>query len=184
MKSDTVRAGGFDKGAGAISDEAIIAALETVRARIAQQEQQRADLNRLTEAAREEERLLLQLLDVRRGGTEQVQDRNTQRTGVASLGGPIGEAGALAIQAVIEELTAAGRPLHISELMRLLKQRRVPIPGAGTQANVIIHLRRDERLVRPSRGMYGLAAWGLENMLAGRRRRKKRVRVTADSRKD
>jgi hypothetical protein len=85
-----------------------------------------------------------------------------------------------AVQAVIDELTAAGRPVHISELMRLLRAKEVAIPGSGTQANLITHLRRDARFVRPSRGMYGLAAWGLEGMTASRRRRRrKRVRVTA-----
>lgn len=171
-------------GTDVLSEEAIVKALEATRARIAQQEQQRADLSRLTAAAREEERLLLQLLDVRRGRVVQTQGR-TER-GKPSEGGTSG-AGTkpLAIQAVMEELAAAGRPLHISELMRLLGQRQVPIPGAGTQANLIIHLRRDDRLVRPSRGMYGLATWGLENMAAGQRRRKKRrIRVTANSGKD
>jgi hypothetical protein len=65
-------------------------------------------------------------------------------------------------------------------LVRLLCQRGIPIPGAGTQANLITHLRRDPRLVRPSRGMYGLSVWGLENMPTGlRQRRKKRLRATA-----
>jgi hypothetical protein len=87
-----------------------------------------------------------------------------------------------AVQAVFEELTAAGRPLHISELMRLLHERKVPIPGSGMQANLITHLRRDDRLVRPSRGMYGLTAWGLQAMPATQRTRRKRrrTRVTAN----
>jgi hypothetical protein len=83
-----------------------------------------------------------------------------------------------AVEAVARELASAGRPVHISDLMRLLREAQVQIPGAGTQANLITHLRRDPRLVRPSRGMYGLAAWGLENMpmVAGRKRRRRRVR--------
>ena len=40
--------------------------------------------------------------------------------------------------------------------MRLLALRKVAIPGAGTQANLITYLRRDQRFVRPSRGMYAL----------------------------
>jgi hypothetical protein len=64
--------------------------------------------------------------------------------------------------------------------MRLLREAEVQIPGAGTQANLITHLRRDPRFVRPSRGMYGLSEWGLENMPTPtrRKRRRKRVRVT------
>jgi len=85
-----------------------------------------------------------------------------------------------AFLAVIDELVVTGRPIHLSELMRLLDVRNIAIPGAGTQANLIAHLRRDPRLVRPSRGMYGLAAWGLENMAPTQRTvRKKRFRVTA-----
>ncbi len=170
--------------AGLLSEEAILKALEAIRARIARQEQQRAELDRQMEVVREEERLLERLLDVRRGAMAP-QHRDTRLEGASVSQNPVANAKLPAIQAVVEELTAAGRPLHISDLMRLLNQRQVRIPGAGTQANLIIHLRRDERLVRPSRGMYGLASWGLENMSATRRRHKKRrIRVTANSGKD
>jgi hypothetical protein len=86
-----------------------------------------------------------------------------------------------AVEVVVRELAAAGRPVHISDLIRRLREQRVQIPGAGTQANLITHLRRDQRVVRPSRGMYALAAWGLENMpvTTSRKRRRKRVRSTA-----
>jgi hypothetical protein len=53
----------------------------------------------------------------------------------------------------------AHRPLHISELMRLLADQGVSLPGGGAQANFITYLRRDERFVRPARGMYALAEW-------------------------
>src|SRR5205085_2174135 len=47
-----------------------------------------------------------------------------------------------AVGASIEELDRSGRPLHISELMRLLSDRGVEIPGSGQQANLIAHLTR------------------------------------------
>jgi hypothetical protein len=79
---------------------------------------------------------------------------------------------------IIGELSAAGRPLHISDLMRLLRDRNIAIPGAGNQANLITYLRRDGRLVRPSRGMYALSAWGLENMPV-HASKKRRIRMVA-----
>jgi hypothetical protein len=166
---------------GVMSEEAIDRALEITRARIARAERERAELDRVIATSREEERLLTRLLALRRGG------RIAGDGGVAeappehsSPTGTTREGKHPAVQAVIEELTAAGRPLHISELMRLLHDRKVHIPGSGTQANLITHLRRDERLIRPSRGMYGLAAWGLQAMPVGRRTRrgKKRMRST------
>jgi hypothetical protein len=160
-----------------MSEEAIAKALEAARARVARAEQERSEVDRTIATAREEQRLLERLLALRRGlpvGSQgvPVADRD------ATCGAAEGERPA--IQVVIEELTAAGRPVHISELMRLLRARQVPIPGSGTQANLITHLRRDARFVRPSRGMYGLAAWGLESMTAPRRRRRrKHLRVAA-----
>jgi hypothetical protein len=65
-----------------------------------------------------------------------------------------------AVVEAIRELDAAGRPLHISELMRLLKASDITIPGAGAQANLIAHMTRSPEIVRPSRGMYALASWG------------------------
>lgn len=164
-----------------MSEEAINRALDIVRARIARAERERAELDRVIAAAREEERLLARLLALRRGGTTEGDGGAVEAVPEhRSPSGTTREVKHPAVQAVIQELTAAGRPLHISELMRLLHDQKVPIPGAGTQANLITHLRRDDRLIRPSRGMYGLAAWGLQAMPVGRRtrRRKKRMRST------
>jgi hypothetical protein len=154
-----------------MSEEAIVKALEAARARVTRLEQERSELDRAIATAREEQRLLERLLSLRQG-----LPVGSQRPPIAEGDGSSGtaEVGRPAVQAVIEELTAAGRPVHISELMRLLRGREVPIPGSGTQANLITHLRRDARFVRPSRGMYGLAAWGLESMTAPRRRRRRR----------
>jgi hypothetical protein len=160
-----------------MSEEDIAKALEAARTLVARAEQERSALDRTIAAAREEQRLLERLLALRQGlpvGAQPVPIAGGEGTPT------IADTERPAVQAVIEELTAAGRPVHISELMRLLRARQVPIPGSGTQANLITHLRRDARFVRPSRGMYGLAAWGLESMMAPRRRRRrKHLRVTA-----
>lgn len=74
-------------------------------------------------------------------------------------------------------LESEGHPLHISEIMRLLEEQEAALPGKGDQANVIAHIRRDPRFVRPSRGVYGLASWGLSTSSGsdGPRRRVKRI---------
>lgn len=167
-----------------MSDRAIEAALEAVRARIAQAARQREELDRRLASDREEEKLLVRLLALRRGEGAASVEGDHEPAVTADL--TTSEIGHPAVNAVVEQLVAVGRPLHISELMRLLNGKKVPIPGAGTQANLITHLRRDARLVRPSRGMYGLAQWGLEAMPVTQRRvRRRRIRVRAsDARKD
>lgn len=169
--------------AGNMSDDVIASALAGTRDRIARHERQRAELDSAIALARQEERLLQGLLDLRRGKIAEVKAISTNKEGKPEPSQPAAGSRHQAVTVVVEELAAAGRPLHISELMRLLGRRQVPIPGAGAQANLITHLRRDARLVRPSRGMYALAAWGLENMPTGlRRRRRKRLRVKATGR--
>ena len=168
-----------------LSEEAILDALELAKTRAAEAERERAELDRVIAAAREEQRLLQRLLDIRRGVIGP-QEPNTNHAQVSES--PITEVQVSlpsskhpSVQAVIDELATAARPLHISELMRLLRDRGVMIPGAGTQANLIAHLRRDRRLLRTSRGMYGLTAWGLQRMEPATRvrRRRRRVRATA-----
>lgn len=168
-----------------IDGSLIAKALEELRARISRIENERGELDRLIAVAKEEERLLVRLLSLRKGedGTEssvieQVSKESRANDRPMNLGLPI-DGKAPAVEAAVRELATAGRPVHISELMRLLREHKVPIPGAGAQANLIAHLRRDSRVVRPSRGMYGLAAWGLEDMPEGkpRRRRKRRMRA-------
>ena len=190
-----------------LSEEAIVKAIESARARARQAERERTELDRAIAAAREEERLLQRLLDVRRGSAQSEaaeavvpamspehdagtavlsRDRKgaaAERHQFASTPASLnGRSRHPAVQAVIDELATAGRPLHISELMRLLRERGVSIPGAGAQANLIAHLRRDARLIRTSRGMYGLSGWGLESIVPTpkvRRQRRRRVRATA-----
>ena len=168
--------------------EGVIAdALDMVRARIAHIEKERAEFGRALESAREEERLLTRLLALRRGAAPAETDGRkpeVQSPAQPDPGPMAAEPKQPAVQAVVRELAVAGRPLHISDLMRLLRDHGVQVPGAGTQANLITHLRRDPRLVRPSRGMYGLAAWGLENMPATTRQKRRTRRAHATAAKE
>jgi hypothetical protein len=167
---------------GMMSDEAIESALAMTRARLARAERERGDLERVIAATREEERLLSRLLALRRTGTTNTDGVSAEEgLAVGTSYATAGDSGHPALRAVISELETSGRPLHISELMRLLRERKVSVPGSGTQANLITHLRRDDRLIRPSRGMYGLAIWGLQAMPATRRirRKKRRIHITA-----
>lgn len=69
-------------------------------------------------------------------------------------------------------LRAAGRPLHIRELHAALVKEGVPLPGRGTEANVIVRLQRSNgRLVRTGHGTYAPADFGLPESKPTRRRR-------------
>jgi hypothetical protein len=173
---------------GLISDEIVASALRLTREKLAHVERERAQLDREIAGMKEEERLLERLLLLRKGGAQAPAKAPMSGASPPATTRSRAMLDALApaeskhpvVQAVISELAAAGRPVHISDLMRLLRDRNAEIPGSGTQANLITHLRRDARVVRPSRGMYGLAVWGLENMPATKgRRRKKRMRAKA-----
>jgi hypothetical protein len=162
---------------GVMSENAIEKALEAVRTRVSRGERERTELDRTIATAREEQRLLERLLALRRGGLPACDGKpmGLEHHNVNSVAAS--ETRHTVLEAVIHELETAGRALHISELMRLLRDKNVPVPGLGTQANLITYLRRDERVVRPSRGMYGLASWGLENMTAPARKRRRRKRM-------
>jgi hypothetical protein len=168
-----------------MNENALAEALEAVRARISRADQDRAELERTIAVAREEERLLERLIALRRGANPleavTASEATARRAGPGSApiehAPPARRLGHPAVEAVVRELGNAGRAVHISDLMRLLREAQVEIPGAGSQANLITHLRRDPRLVRPSRGMYGLAEWGLENMARTKQRKRRRRRV-------
>ena len=149
-----------------------------MRLRIAEAEQVRKAADDAIGRAREEERLLNRLLALRStGGASPSDERNENPLLVEP------QSKVPAVNAVIEELDSAGRPLHISELMRLLEKRSISIPGAGKQANLIAHMSRDNRIVRTTRGMYALASWGIQTTETEKsHRRRKRVRVTVERR--
>jgi hypothetical protein len=162
--------------------DAIEAALAAARQRLERAVLERSNLEREIAKAREEERLLMRLLELRGNGVTSGSEEAGIEEAVGALQDTVPKDKSPAVKAVLAELESAGRPLHISELMRLLRERNVPIPGSGGQANLITHLRRDQRIVRPSRGMYALAISGLENMPTSERRRRnkrRRVRISA-----
>lgn len=66
----------------------------------------------------------------------------------------------------------AGRPLHISELHAALLNQRIPVPGRGTQANLLVRLHRSNgRFVRTGRGTYAPASLGAQEVRPTVRRR-------------
>ena len=168
----------------AMSDDALLKALENTRMLIARFEAQRTEATKHIERLRQEANLFERLFQLRRGGSIE-NGHQESIAGTDPSEEQLTQPGVVAVAEVIKELTYANRPLHISELMRVLRERNIPIPGAGLQANLIIHLSRDSRLVRTSRGMYALAAWGINNITPNQSRQsKKRFRVTAQNRKD
>jgi len=162
-----------------LSVEALVGALEEVKQRVRQLRAQISGLEHRLANAQEEERILTKLLALRRGEhfgqptAAHVGDVRT--TPLQPIASPA-KRSHQSVDAVVAILKEADHPVHISELMRLLREQNVVIPGSGTQANLISHLRRDSRIVRPSRGMYGLGVWGLEGMPGQTRRIRKRRR--------
>jgi hypothetical protein len=60
-------------------------------------------------------------------------------------------------EAVKEILREYGKPMHISDIRSALVDKGIPIPGRGTDANIIVHLRRaPDVFERKNRGTYGL----------------------------
>lgn len=124
---------------------------------------------RLAEAEREE-RLLVELAQLRGWSDDELESPVAEPTADARANGtgetrrrtPSPMRTAL-LAAVIDVLTERGEPTYIGDLMTALHERSVEIPGSGQQANVIAHISRDERIVRPQRGFYGLREWGLTN---------------------
>jgi hypothetical protein len=152
----------------ALSDEMLRAALEAARRRHHELEAQLSALAAERDGVRREAALLEQLMAVRRG--EELE------RGLDSLDGEERSRKPHSIVSeALQELERAARPLHISELMSLLEQRGVRIPGSGQQANLISHLTRDPRIVRPSRGMYALASAGFEEKPKLKPAKKRRV---------
>ncbi len=69
-------------------------------------------------------------------------------------------------------LRDAGKPLHIKELQAALLEEGIPLPGRGTEANLIVRLRRSNgRFIRTGRGTYGLPEFGLPEVTPVRRRK-------------
>lgn len=73
-------------------------------------------------------------------------------------------------QGAIQVLAERSKPLHISELRAELARRGIPIPGKGTDANVIVYLSRCKDICRVGRGLYALRTWNVPEVPARRRR--------------
>jgi len=140
------------------------------------------DLNaarlRLSEAEREL-RLLAELAQIRGVKLPQAARQGAEvplsLVNGAAAGRSLSRSKSVLLNAVVEILEARGEPMQIQDLMAAVRERQIPIPGKGAQANLIAHISRDPRVVRPRRGFYGLAAWGLKDTTpaprASRRRR-------------
>lgn len=165
-----------------MTESALLDALKSVQERIAQTENERSNLEAAITVARQEERLLIQLLELRGiRPSDSKQKTGTIRTPVSGDKQANTKPKHPLVDAVFEELASAGRPVHISDLMRIVRARGISIPGSGSQANLISYLRRERQFVRTSRGMYGLAVWGLDDGPTIQRQKRKRVRFTGDN---
>lgn len=147
--------------------DALEAAARNLASAIADGEAVIAAEERKLTLLREEHHLISRLLELRGDGTS-----------TASATVPAEPPnGPPAVEAVIAELVNAARPMHITELYRVLHERSIPIPGSGQQANLIALLTRDPRIYRPERGFYALSQWRPETISTPTRTRRVHVRV-------
>jgi Rad3-related DNA helicase len=154
---------------------------EAIRAIRSREEDVGAARRRLAEAEREL-KLLTELAQIR--GIELPDAARSVGAGTAESASsrPAGQAvGRLPsrsksalLNAVFEILSAQGEPMQIQDLMAAVRERQVAIPGQGVQANLIAYISRDSRIVRPRRGYYGLAEWGLEDAKPKPKRKRRR----------
>ncbi len=160
-----------------LSAEIVRRALENTRYRARQLEEQVAALQKQLSIVQEEETLYERLLLLREGHQttpDGLATRDQKKAPIARAKVPESQHPIVdAVAAILEE---EERPLHIAELMLALEERKVELPGAGQQANVISHLRRDSRFIRPARGVYALASSGLPDIPATPRTKQKRRR--------
>jgi hypothetical protein len=67
-----------------------------------------------------------------------------------------GSTGSYVVEKTMEILRDEGQPLHINDIHTKFLERGFAVPGAGKAANLIVHLRKSERIASPRRGIYGL----------------------------
>lgn len=79
--------------------------------------------------------------------------KNTRPSQATSDGRPTA---ATVREAALNILSEAGRPLHITEIHQGFLDRGQAIPGAGTPFNILVHMLKDESVVRVARGTYAL----------------------------
>lgn len=145
--------------------------IEAIRADI-------APLEHRLEAARERLDLIQRLIRLTEGAKPAPQ-RIVQPGRTSTLkSADHAVAGKQDLEAHLEQiLREAGKPMHISEIRKMLVDRAVPLPGRGDEANIIVRLRRaPERFTRTGRGTYALASLGLNAVPPAKRRRRVRIR--------
>jgi hypothetical protein len=161
-----------DGSKAGLRSEVLAQALAAAKARILKLQEEIAVRERQVAAEKEEARLLERILSLRTGAEAAPAVGGPPLAG--SSASPANPATVHpALVASLDALEASGRPVHVQELMRTLAEKQVQLPGAGKQANLIGLLRRDRRVVRPSRGMYALASWGIAEMPGSKRRRRR-----------
>jgi hypothetical protein len=160
---------------------------EAVAAVRSREEEVNAARGLLAEAEREL-RLLTELAQIR--GVELPEEARSvgtatgaasNGTGGAAIGRAPSRSKSALLSAVIKILQEQGEPMQIQDLMAAVRERQVAIPGKGVQANLIAYISRDPRIVRPRRGHYGLAEWGLKDTTPAPRAKRRRRR-TGESR--
>jgi hypothetical protein len=167
----TASTGPTRMGSDTLDDGLLGAALEAAKSRLEALDEEITALIAARDRSRREVQLLAQLITVRSGEDASPDKGGDPPARLRSAARPHP-----AVQETIIQLERAAKPLHISELMRLLEEAGVEVPGAGTQANLIAHLRRHPQVVRPSRGMYALKGWGLEDAPPVKRAARRRVK--------
>ena len=162
-----------------ISKDALAQSIRQANKSVRARERERdAAQSQLTQAERELT-LLVELAQLRGWEHDELAAMASERFTDVGATRPVGKTRTRAespkraalLAAVMDVLASRGKPVHIGELMTALQERGVEIPGSGQQANVIAHISRDERIVRPKRGFYALSEWGLSNGAAPKRGR-------------
>jgi len=77
-------------------------------------------------------------------------------------------------------LAERGKPTHVSEVRAELVRRGIPIPGKGTDSNVIVYLAKSTDICRVGRGLYALRSWRIPEVPRRRprtRRKKRKARA-------
>lgn len=121
----------------------------------------------LEEQRRLEEREAL-MRDLLRSFDSAASDGAGDASSIPATSGSVRE---YVVERATEILRGAGQPLHINDLHAQFLARGYTVPGAGTPANLIVHLRKASEIASPQRGLYGLT----ENIGPVKQRTKRRT---------
>lgn len=119
------------------------------------------------EASRERLRLLDRLLAVESGSEAASSQENAMQTAQERTA-PVDDL----LDSCEKVIRNAGKPLHIRELHAALLNEGIPIPGRGTEANLLVRLHRSNgRFVRTGRGTFAPVSMGAQEVRPTHRRR-------------